>query len=68
MPDWPHTFGHNMFLFPWSQMIGGILYEHTHRLIGSTVGMLTVALAVVAVGERAAPMGPHARVGRGRRR
>lgn len=46
VPDWPTTFGQNMFLFPWSQMIGGILYEHTHRLLGSTVGMLTVALAV----------------------
>jgi len=46
VPDWPTTFGHNMFLFPWSQMIGGILYEHTHRLIASTVGMLTVALAI----------------------
>src|SRR5438034_166871 len=46
VPDWPTTFGHNMFLFPWSQMIGGILYEHTHRLIGSVVGMLTVALAI----------------------
>src|SRR5437773_848831 len=46
VPDWPTTFGHNMFLFPWSQMIGGIFYEHTHRLIGSLVGMLTVALAI----------------------
>jgi cytochrome c oxidase assembly protein subunit 15 len=46
VPDWPTTFGHNMFLFPWSQMIGGILYEHTHRLIGSTVGLLTVTMAV----------------------
>ena len=46
VPDWPTTFGHNMFLYPWSQMVGGILYEHSHRLIGSAVGMLTVALAV----------------------
>lgn len=46
VPDWPTTFGQNMFLFPWSQMIGGILYEHTHRLIGSVVGILTVALSV----------------------
>ena len=46
VPDWPTTFGHNMFLYPWSQMVGGIFYEHSHRLIGSAVGMLTVALAV----------------------
>jgi len=46
VPDWPTTFGHNMFLFPWSQMVGGIFIEHSHRLIGSVVGMLTVGLAV----------------------
>jgi heme a synthase len=45
VPDWPSTFGHNMFLFPWSGMIGGIFYEHSHRLIGAAVGLLTLALA-----------------------
>ena len=45
VPDWPTTFGHNMFLYPWSGMVGGIFYEHSHRLIGSVVGMLTLALA-----------------------
>jgi len=45
VPDWPSTFGHNMFLFPWSGMVGGVLYEHSHRLLGATVGALTVALA-----------------------
>jgi cytochrome c oxidase assembly protein subunit 15 len=47
VPDWPTTFGHNMFLYPWSQMVGGVFYEHSHRLLGSVVGMLTLALAVV---------------------
>ncbi|MBZ0170616.1 Heme A synthase [Candidatus Methylomirabilis lanthanidiphila] len=47
VPDWPTTFGYNMFLYPWSQMVGGIFYEHSHRLIGSLVGLLTVALACV---------------------
>jgi cytochrome c oxidase assembly protein subunit 15 len=46
VPDWPTTFGYNMFLYPWSKMIGGILYEHSHRLLGSAVGLLTIALAV----------------------
>jgi cytochrome c oxidase assembly protein subunit 15 len=46
VPDWPTTFGHNMFAYPWSQMVGGILYEHSHRLLGSLVGMLTVGLAL----------------------
>src|SRR5438132_5694691 len=47
VPDWPTTFGYNMFLYPWSRMVGGILYEHSHRLIGSAVGLLTIALALV---------------------
>ena len=45
VPDWPTTFGYNMFLYPWSKMVGGIFYEHSHRLLGAGVGMLTLALA-----------------------
>ena len=45
VPDWPSTFGHNMFVFPWSQMIGGIFYEHSHRLVGALVGLLTLVLS-----------------------
>ncbi len=44
VPDWPTTFGHNMFTYPPSQMVGGIFYEHSHRLLGSLVGMLTIGL------------------------
>jgi heme a synthase len=47
VPDWPTTFGQPMFLYPWSQMVGGIFYEHSHRLIGALVGLLTLALAGV---------------------
>src|SRR5881628_3441529 len=46
VPDWPTTFGYNMFLFPTSKWVGGVLFEHTHRLIASTVGVLTIVLAV----------------------
>jgi heme a synthase len=46
VPDWPTTFGYNMFLYPWSKMIGGIFYEHSHRLVASTVGLLTIGLAL----------------------
>jgi cytochrome c oxidase assembly protein subunit 15 len=35
-----------MFLFPVSKWVGGILFEHTHRLMGSLVGFLTIILAV----------------------
>jgi cytochrome c oxidase assembly protein subunit 15 len=53
VPDWPTTFGHNMFLFPWSQMMGGVFYEHSHRLLGAAVGVLTLALAAsLWIGER----------------
>jgi cytochrome c oxidase assembly protein subunit 15 len=45
VPDWPTTYGSNMFLFPPSKWVGGILYEHGHRLIASTVGFLTIILA-----------------------
>ena len=33
--DWPNSYGTNMFLFPLSRMVGGIFYEHSHRLIGT---------------------------------
>jgi cytochrome c oxidase assembly protein subunit 15 len=46
VPDWPTTFGYNMFLFPVSRWVGGILFEHTHRLMGSVVGLLTIVLTV----------------------
>jgi heme a synthase len=46
VPDWPTTFGYNMFLFPVSKWIGGIFFEHTHRLIASAVGFLTIILAI----------------------
>jgi cytochrome c oxidase assembly protein subunit 15 len=46
VPDWPTTFGYNMFLYPWSKMIGGIFYEHSHRLVASAVGLLTIGLAL----------------------
>lgn len=46
VPDWPTTFGHNMFTYPPSQWVGGIFYEHSHRLLGSLVGMLTIALLI----------------------
>ncbi|HEY1787798.1 MAG TPA: COX15/CtaA family protein [Verrucomicrobiae bacterium] len=46
VPDWPNSYGYNMFLFPPSKWIGGIFYEHTHRLWASVVGLMTTILAV----------------------
>src|SRR5258705_7590290 len=48
VPDWPNSYGYNMFLFPPRLWIGGILYEHTHRLMGTVVGALSIVLAIVA--------------------
>jgi heme a synthase len=39
VPDWPLAYGQ---LFP--PMVGGILYEHGHRLIAASVGLLTLGL------------------------
>ncbi len=46
VPDWPTTYGQFMFAFPLNQMTGGIVYEHTHRMIASVVGFLTLILAI----------------------
>src|SRR6187401_569135 len=46
VPDWPNTYGHFMFTFPLDKMVGGIRFEHSHRLIASTVGFLILVLAV----------------------
>ena len=49
VPDWPNTFGHNMFLYPlasWFAAPWNVFVEHGHRLFGALVGMLTIALVV----------------------
>ena len=46
VPDWPTSYGWNMFTFPPSMWVANILYEHGHRLIASTVGFLTIIMAV----------------------
>ena len=46
VPDWPTSYGWNMFTFPMKHMVGGIFYEHGHRLIASGVGFLTILLAL----------------------
>jgi heme a synthase len=45
VPDWPNTYGWFMFTFPLDKMVGGIFYEHGHRLIASTVGFLITVQA-----------------------
>jgi cytochrome c oxidase assembly protein subunit 15 len=47
VPDWPNSYGWFMFTFPLENMVGGIFYEHGHRLIASTVGFLILVMAVM---------------------
>src|SRR3954469_21475990 len=47
VPDWPTTYGYNLFLYPWQTWLLGpfdLLIEHGHRLLGATVGLLTIAV------------------------
>ncbi len=46
VPDWPTSYGYNMFAFPVSKWVGGIRFEHIHRLIASAVGLMAIVLAV----------------------
>ena len=46
VPDWPTTYGYNMFFFPISSWVGGIFHEHLHRLIASGIGLMTMILTV----------------------
>src|SRR5436190_18172364 len=46
VPDWPNTYGWFMWTLPLSKMVGGIFYEHLHRLYASTVGFPIVVLAI----------------------
>ena len=50
VPDWPTTYGYNLFLYPWQTWISApfdLFVEHGHRLFGALVGMLTIALTLV---------------------
>ena len=42
VPDWPTSYGKQMFSFPLSEMVGGIFYEHGHRVFATIVGFLTL--------------------------
>lgn len=50
VPDWPSTYGYNLFLYPWQTWILGpfdLFIEHGHRLLGALVGVITIALVAV---------------------
>jgi heme a synthase len=43
VPDWPTSYGHVLKLPPW---VGGIRYEHSHRMIAGFTMLLTLAIAL----------------------
>src|SRR5436190_10251632 len=50
VPDWPNTYGYNLFLYPWQTWLLGpwdLFIEHGHRLLASAVGMLTIGLLIL---------------------
>jgi cytochrome c oxidase assembly protein subunit 15 len=49
VPDWPGTYGYNMFLYPLETWLFGpfnLLIEHGHRLLASIAGLVTIGLVV----------------------
>lgn len=44
VPDWPTTFGANMFLYNFWNAPFGVQVEHSHRLYGAAVGLATILL------------------------
>lgn len=55
VPDWPTSYGYNMFALPIHLWQGGIFYEHTHRLWATVVGTLVVFLTRWLGGYRSRP-------------
>jgi len=43
VPDWPTSFG-SLYKIP--KLVGGVQFEHTHRMIAQGAGLLTIILAV----------------------
>lgn len=52
VPDWPSTYGYNLFAYPWQTWLFGpwdLFIEHGHRLLASLVGLVTICLLTVVV-------------------
>jgi len=43
VPDWPTSFG-SLYKIP--KLVGGVKFEHTHRMIAQVAGLLTIVLAI----------------------
>lgn len=51
VPDWPATYGRNLFLYPYQTWLAGpfdLFIEHGHRLLGAVVGMVAIGIVIAA--------------------
>ncbi len=51
VPDWPNTYGYNLFLYPYTTWLFGpfdLFIEHGHRLLGALVGLVAIAIVIAA--------------------
>ena len=49
VPDWPNTYGYNLFLYPWQTWLSGpfdLFVEHGHRLLAVLIGLVTIGLVI----------------------
>lgn len=57
VPDWPSTYGYNLFLYPISTWLAGpwdFFIEHGHRLFAAAVGLISIVLCVAVWRQQAA--------------
>ena len=51
VPDWPGTYGYNLFLYPYKTWLFGpfdLFIEHGHRLLGAVVGLIAIWIVTAA--------------------
>lgn len=51
VPDWPATYGYNLFLYPYDTWLLGpfdLFIEHGHRLLGALVGLVAIGIVILA--------------------
>ena len=65
VPDWPNTYGYNLFLYPYQTWLYGpfdLFIEHGHRLLASVVGLVAIVVAAIAIGNRSGAVSRGVRV------
>jgi len=63
VPDWPTSYGWSMFTFPPAMWVGGIFYEHGHRVIAA--GLASGQCESTEAEQRCGQKAPAVNTGRG---